>query len=246
MIDRLKRSQTRIIVLSIIFLALTYIPLFMSPTVLEAFVNEDRIFETLTPIYFLITSILLILVFYKLPRAAGGPKYLTLKKISLIGFSLLFFVAAGEEISWGQRIFNIETPESVRQVNVQQELTIHNLEFFQGESSTLDFSQLQTLFSLMFAFLLPLAGLAFQRKFKFDLNALLPVMPLPFGILVVANYTIQKILRNIVEYVPQLYLHPTMPFVEGLYEVREHGNAYAMMLSVLFYLLLMLYPSSKK
>jgi hypothetical protein len=33
---------------------------------------------------------------------------------------------AGEEISWAQRLFGIATPEAVAEVNIQQELTLHN------------------------------------------------------------------------------------------------------------------------
>ena len=36
-----------------------------------------------------------------------------------------------EEISWGQRIFDIDTPEALKEVNVQKEINIHNLVFFQ-------------------------------------------------------------------------------------------------------------------
>jgi hypothetical protein len=246
MAEKMKKHQPLLLVTSVIFLLLTYVPLFMAPSVVEVFVNEDLIFETLTPVYFFITSVLLFVIFFNLRRAEGRSGFSGLKRLAVIGLALLFFVAAGEEISWGQRIFNIETPEAIKQSNVQQELTIHNLDFFQGETATLDFSQLQTLFSLAFAFALPLAGLAGQRIFKFDLDDLLPVMPLNFGWLVVVNYVIQKVIRNIVEVIPQIYLHPTMPFVEGLYEVREHGNAYAMMLSVLFYLIFLLYPRTDK
>lgn len=39
----------------------------------------------------------------------------------------LFFFGAGEEISWGQRIFGVETPEFFRQHNIQHETNIHNL-----------------------------------------------------------------------------------------------------------------------
>jgi hypothetical protein len=47
---------------------------------------------------------------------------------------LLFIVAvclfgAGEEISWGQRLFDIETPQSLVERNAQQELNLHNLTF---------------------------------------------------------------------------------------------------------------------
>jgi hypothetical protein len=41
----------------------------------------------------------------------------------------LIFVAM-EEISWGQRLFAIETPESLAARNLQRELTLHNLEGF--------------------------------------------------------------------------------------------------------------------
>jgi len=243
--EKLKKSKTQVILFSTVFLALTYVPLFLQPQIVEAFVNEDWIFETLTPIYFLITSILLTIIFFKLQPSVGSKWLFRLKKFALLGFALLFFVAAGEEISWGQRIFHIETPESLKQSNVQQEITIHNLDFFQGENATLDFSQLQTLFSLTFAFLIPVGAIILLRLFKFDLNTLLPVMPISIGWLVVINYLLQKIIRNVVEVVPQIYLHPTMPFTEGLYEVREHGNAYAMMLSVLFYMAFTLYPKSE-
>jgi hypothetical protein len=38
------------------------------------------------------------------------------------------FIVAMEEISWGQRLLGIETPESIAAINVQGELTLHNLE----------------------------------------------------------------------------------------------------------------------
>lgn len=55
-------------------------------------------------------------------------------------YSLLFFLLAvglffiaGEEISWGQRIFQIQTPEALMRINVQKETTIHNISFFQSK-----------------------------------------------------------------------------------------------------------------
>jgi len=40
---------------------------------------------------------------------------------------LFFFLCAGEEISWGQRLFDIETPQLLKEVNVQNEITLHNI-----------------------------------------------------------------------------------------------------------------------
>ncbi len=41
--------------------------------------------------------------------------------------SLVFLFGAGEEISWGQRIFNLETPEGLKSINAQGELNLHNI-----------------------------------------------------------------------------------------------------------------------
>lgn len=37
------------------------------------------------------------------------------------------FAAAGEEISWAQRVLGLETPEPLRESNEQKEITLHNL-----------------------------------------------------------------------------------------------------------------------
>lgn len=57
-----------------------------------------------------------------------------LRRIRSVSFVLVsvflgsaFVFGIGEELSWGQRIFGIETPELLKQYNKQQELTIHNL-----------------------------------------------------------------------------------------------------------------------
>ncbi len=43
-------------------------------------------------------------------------------------YALLFFFGAGEEVSWGQRIFGWETSEAMKEINRQDETTLHNIE----------------------------------------------------------------------------------------------------------------------
>ena len=43
----------------------------------------------------------------------------------LLAFAAL--VAIGEELSWGQRLFHVTTPEAVAAANRQEELNVHNL-----------------------------------------------------------------------------------------------------------------------
>ena len=49
----------------------------------------------------------------------------------LVFASLLMFVSM-EEISWGQRIFSVSTPEWLRQRNIQEEINVHNLQSVQS------------------------------------------------------------------------------------------------------------------
>jgi hypothetical protein len=50
-----------------------------------------------------------------------------LVRIAYAGLALAAFVAIGEELSWGQRLFGLTTPESVVAANRQAELNLHNV-----------------------------------------------------------------------------------------------------------------------
>ncbi|MCK5310813.1 MAG: hypothetical protein KAJ62_01810 [Desulfobacteraceae bacterium] len=50
-------------------------------------------------------------------------------------FLFICFISFGEELSWGQRIFDIKTPDFIAENNVQQELTLHNLYILCGGST---------------------------------------------------------------------------------------------------------------
>lgn len=51
------------------------------------------------------------------------------KYIFFVFFLILLFVS-GDEVSWGQRIFNVKTLDILSPYNLQNENTIHNLSFF--------------------------------------------------------------------------------------------------------------------
>lgn len=85
------------------------------------FVREDSLAEWATWASYFTAALL------ALPAArafAARREILPASLVALLG-AALFFVAM-EEISWGQRLFGIETPEALAE-NVQGELTLHNL-----------------------------------------------------------------------------------------------------------------------
>jgi hypothetical protein len=98
----------------------------------------------------------------------------------------------GEEISWGQRIFGVATPEAVARINLQNELTIHNIgavnEFLGGTHRYL------SIYMLMTGLGIPLfARLRWGRVlFRF---LRFPVLPWYYSVLFVGAYLYAKYYR---------------------------------------------------
>jgi len=88
----------------------------------EQYVKEDGIVEWLTVLGLLLGSFVCFSRFAKLFRK----KSIWFLFVTF-GLGLFLFFAAGEEISWGQRIFGIATPEYFKENNAQQETNLHNL-----------------------------------------------------------------------------------------------------------------------
>ena len=102
-------------------IASTVFLFYYSSTVYNLFVEEDGIIEYSTAIFLLSVSI------YLINKLLKTVKVISSKNIGIIIFSIIFFFGFGEEISWGQRIFNIETPNFFIEDNLQSETNIHNL-----------------------------------------------------------------------------------------------------------------------
>jgi hypothetical protein len=228
----LNKSHAIFLIIATLFLGLTYLPLLASEPIVDAFAREDGAFENLTAVYLLVTAFAFAASFFLFREASW------LLKLAHAGLAIFFFLGAAEEISWGERIFEWEDHNFVRGINVQRELTIHNLKYFQGDEAILPVSiaQLFFLFCFAFAVLIPLIARLFPRIRMF-LEPIFPIMPLPFGLLVVATYIFQKAMVRLLPMFPGLYQHSSMPIPQGVHEIREHGYSFALMVSAMFYVL---------
>lgn len=56
--------------------------------------------------------------------------------LTLLAFGLVFTFGAGEEVSWGQRIFGIQSSDFFAQNNSQQETNLHNLIISNADGSS--------------------------------------------------------------------------------------------------------------
>ena len=96
-----------------------YQPLAKKISNLHLLYQEDGLFEYMTAIFFFLSAIAI------LCSIRGHELFLTKLFKTLFGlFALLIFL---EEVSWGQRILNIEVPPELKKINTQNELNLHNI-----------------------------------------------------------------------------------------------------------------------
>ena len=88
------------------------------PWTFHALSGEDHWVENLTAVWFLLAGLLLFVTAFAERSFFQRCAYI------LGGMAMVF--AAGEEISWGQRILGFATPDFLTPLNVQQEFTVHN------------------------------------------------------------------------------------------------------------------------
>lgn len=149
---------------------------------------EDNLIESLGAIFLFATSILFFIVFV---RDKSGNDLLfikTKKNIFYLLLALMFFWAGGEEISWGQRIFNLSTPQALSQINDQQEITIHNLKIF-SDNGLLNANHLFTYFWVTFCLIVPLIAMYSPVSEQWFRKINLPIVPVWLVIFFVLSYT---------------------------------------------------------
>lgn len=131
------------------------------------------------------------------------------RHLFLIGWVLLMFVFAGEELSWGQRLFGFATPEVVGRSNIQNEFNLHNLAFFQSRV-------LLPLMMMMTSIIFPLIALTSPGRLIIQRLAF-PVMPFCYFGLFAASYLFGKVYSGLVSFSPEL----DAEIVGSSYEVGE-------------------------
>lgn len=153
---------------------------FASPELVILMGKEDSVFEWLSFICLACASITYFLCFKKYSN------------YFFILLALLMFFAAGEEISWGQRVVSFTTPDAIKKINTQGEFTIHNLEIFSGKQ--FDHQKRKGLYRLLemdlwfkvfifsFGIILPLATYHLKSFAVFTRKIKMPVPPISIGI----------------------------------------------------------------
>jgi hypothetical protein len=98
------------------------------PELYDALVREDSVLEWIQFAAYLAALVLAAAAAYRLERT--GRRSLAIL-LALLAVCCLF--AAGEEISWGQRVFGFGTPHELATANNQEELNVHDVGEVQGK-----------------------------------------------------------------------------------------------------------------
>lgn len=228
------------IAISVLWLLISYlIILFCNNETIILFASEDGFYETASAIYFFLASIFFFYLYIK--NKQGNDLYIfkTNKNIFFLLLGILFLFGAGEEISWGQRLFNIQTPEELKEINIQNELNIHNLKIFHGDNedgvgktglnAMITSGRLLNIFWFTYCFLIPILNRKSRIINKIIKRINLPIGPIWIGILFIANYIILKITSlfisdNMIHYITEIKEsnYAFLFFMVGVYFFRTY------------------------
>lgn len=174
--------------------------------------DEDRYFENVGAISLFVASCLCLYAFF---RARKSGRIFWGRQLVYLGLAFLFFFGAGEEISWGQRIFHVATPQALAKENVQDELNVHNLAIFEN-SKLLKADTIFNVFWFGFAVFIPLASL-FGRFRRFA-EKWTPIAPWGIGALFLLNYALAGLSKIVFQGV---YAYPLISLTQAVQEVKE-------------------------
>ena len=203
----MKREYFAAIIILILLILSYSVLLIESPETALRLSTEDRLIEYLSSIFFFLASVILFYLFAVTKSEDKDFIFKSRRNYFILLLGLFFFFCAGEEISWGQRIIGIDTPELMKDMNAQKELNIHNLFIFQATDSNNNIKTgLQELLTghKIFAFIWITFCLLIPVLYRFSAqtNKLLtrisfPVIPLWLGILFLINHLISKVFESI-------------------------------------------------
>lgn len=194
-IKEIKYFKVEIIsIIALIFFS-CFLYLLLDEKTIIRIAKEDGLYEWGTAIFFLFASILFFL------------SYVRTKALLLCLMAVVFFMGFGEEISWGQRLFNIKEPEILNSINVQHELNMHNIQLFNdrnfqdikktGLQRLLEINMLYRISSVIYLIFVPVFFYHFKwRPIKKE-KLRMPVPPVSFGIFFFLSWAVFYSLKYI-------------------------------------------------
>ena len=106
----------------LILITLSSLIYFFNPDYYKSLVKEDGLIENISAISLLLLAIMLLYRIFRRKKSKGA-----IWIIFNIILAIVIFFGFGEEISWGQRIFDLQPNNFFLENNLQEETNLHNL-----------------------------------------------------------------------------------------------------------------------
>lgn len=203
-----------------IYMALTYVVLAAGNNVIAAAIPEDHYFEIIGASALFATSLLFLYGFRVARKTLEKSRVSLMKQLIYLGLAALFFFGAGEEISWGQRILGFQTPDSLTQVNRQEEFNVHNLTVLET-NKLLDADRLFDMFWFLFGVFTPALALVLPAFRRFAAR-FIPIVFWGISLLFLYNYLWAKLAKVIYR---SVYTFDRIPFSQAIQEIKESNYA---------------------
>lgn len=177
---------------------------------------EDHYFENVGAISLFAAAAISLFVYMRALKTREITRIHRSKLFVYSTLAILYFFGAGEELSWGQRIFHIQVSPGSAQQNPRQELNIHDLAIVE-KSPYLNADNIFTVFWMGFAVAIPFVSLIWKR-FKRFAEMSTPIVSGGMGVLFLINHLLARVIGQIFV---SLYHYQTIPFAQALQEVKE-------------------------
>jgi len=126
---------------------------FLAPDAYIWLGTEDKPGENMTSVFYFGAGLLIL---WRSVALLRGQQTSFVREILPLLVAAFFIFVGGEEISWGQRLFGFQTPETIVGNNVQGEMTLHNLTLFDRGGAILNQHTALNLIALFMGVIVPL------------------------------------------------------------------------------------------
>jgi hypothetical protein len=229
-LDRGGAVERRLLPAVFVVISLSFALTLLPRETFDTLLHEDGFVESVGAIGMLCAAVFFATGFLRSRRAARADGTRRLLPWAYLGLAVLFFFAAGEEISWGQRIFGWGTPEALELANGQDETNLHNLGPLQEGSPWLRTNALFAYFWLSFAVAVPVAVFLSDRVRR-RLDGLIPILPVLMAPLFIYNQIASEVIER---GLPTSLYHGTARIATTVTEIRETN--FAILFAVAAYL----------
>lgn len=181
---------------------------FLSTEQIKNMTREDGIIENLSAFFYFMASGICFLIFLRSSSEEKMFIFNTRRNYFFLLLALFFFFCFGEEISWGQRIFDIAPSDWLKTNNIQKETNLHNLAYYNptdnfdgkvkiGIKQWLSPEGIFILFWIGFCLCIPAVNALSSKIKNFIQKIYFPILPIWIGILFFLNQLIFEIFKII-------------------------------------------------